>query len=361
MNHNRSVLFSALRSGLWGGEKVVVGEDVMNLAVSQGVTGIVADGASSAPISMAATVFMIEKQNKELDRRVSDVLKEMADNGIRGVLLKGQGVALEYPYPEHRVPGDIDIYVGPRQAASCCEWLLRKGIPRSRWDLSRKHLSVTIDGVDVEIHRKIINGGQLFFKRRIRKWLERRLESDMVRRSDAGWLLPDAMTMTVFEYYHLLHHFANEGVGLRQIVDWVMCLDRFYEAIDRDELRRQLCRFGLLHSWRVFGFIAVEHIGLKKEKMPCYDDSTKTREKADMVMEKVFRDGNMGYERAGNLRSKNYFVSKLQGMKINLRDTAEVFRIFPTDALRNMKNLPDCIWRLYYELPRIFMKKNDNV
>ena len=55
------------------------------------------------------------KRNSTVTERSAWVAKNFEKEGFRACLLKGQGLALCYPDPSLRYPGDIDIWVMPRQ------------------------------------------------------------------------------------------------------------------------------------------------------------------------------------------------------------------------------------------------------
>ena len=61
------------------------------------------------------TAERIKHLNQYLNNTVPKVETLFKDNGFRGCILKGQGIAQLYPHPELRTPGDIDIWVCGRR------------------------------------------------------------------------------------------------------------------------------------------------------------------------------------------------------------------------------------------------------
>ena len=55
-----------------------------------------------------------------LNRYLVRLVAFFEQNGIKTVLLKGAGVAANYPEPVLRECGDIDLYVGPEQYEKAC-------------------------------------------------------------------------------------------------------------------------------------------------------------------------------------------------------------------------------------------------
>ena len=136
MKIEEKIYFMMLRRALWGEESVGAGgvpiggvgaetlpASVMTLAMRQGTGAIVAEqimksgGASAAQKKgETAALKMICGRNMMQRERLMVVLKKawkaLEDAGIRPVLLKGFGLAENYPQPDLRQCGDIDIFVG---------------------------------------------------------------------------------------------------------------------------------------------------------------------------------------------------------------------------------------------------------
>lgn len=357
-----------LKTGLWGklpdnAPEISEREwDAIQLmAREQAVTGLIGDALPILPTQLkpdenqtfdiVTEVYQIEKQNGIVDKKVDEIFGELREHGIRGILMKGQGIALEYLHPEHRVSGDIDIFVGSHQMDEARRYMESK--PVTEANESRKHIYYKDGGIQVEIHRTPTNAHFFIFGRRQNKWFCSEL--DRTCRERDGINLPSEMFNVVYEYYHMFHHFTHEGVGFRQICDWVVCLHNYHGRINTEELRRTLYRMGLLHSWRVFAYIAVNTLGLPREEMPFYDD--RASKKASQVMAEIVSGGNFGKNHAHTQRSSNYFVSKVQGVVNNLSETVRLARIFPTDAIRNLKSPSDMFWKIVYDIRYLVIKK----
>ena len=57
-------------------------------------------------------VARIEESNEHLNEELKNVFTLYQANGLTPILLKGQGVALNYRQPKRRQCGDIDVYLG---------------------------------------------------------------------------------------------------------------------------------------------------------------------------------------------------------------------------------------------------------
>lgn len=368
-NKIQYIFLELLRAGLWRKMPSLTSslsseewEKVMMLAMQHAVVGVVMDGINflsddqkpSKNIIMKWLPYLvqIERNNKRLDDATITVWNRLNNEGIKTVLLKGQGVAREYPMPEHRQPGDIDLYV-------CHGKMAEVRRITKKWNINNvgeniKHYFFSMDDIEVELHRMPIYSHLLPASRRLKHWMIQKLNSSNRKWGDVT--IPDEEFNMVFEFNHLFEHFMGEGLGLRQICDWAVCLNNAHGKYDIVELQRNLCRFNQLHSWKVFGYIAVNFLGLPEVKMPCYDSTCKA--KADKVMAIVMRNGNFGNFAGKRKRPSNYVGSKLYSLTDNIYHTMEIFPIFPTDAIRNLKNPIDAAYRIYLEMRIAFYTKS---
>jgi hypothetical protein len=136
-----------------------------------------------------------------------------------------------------------------------------------------------------------------------------------------------------FIFNHFWHHFIADGVGLRQICDWVRLLHVNHGKINLDYLADVLNKMKLMKEWQVFAYIAVNTLGLPSEEMPFYDP--KYKKGGDKVLELIMQEGNFGYEnQKGYQRPKGYFAGKWYSFKKSFSRNLKVLHIFPLETLR---------------------------
>lgn len=99
----------------------------------------------------------IENQNRLLNKRCAELVKEFADAGFDSCILKGQGNALLYPNPLLRMSGDIDILLLPKDSKSVRErrkiigQFVNVRYPGTR--IRYQHIDYPkFDDVEVEVH-----------------------------------------------------------------------------------------------------------------------------------------------------------------------------------------------------------------
>lgn len=355
MDKNRSSriviqFFSLLRSGLWGKQPDLTlfsnetdWKPILGMAQKQTVLGVVLDGVSGLrgelqpdkPTLLKAHTYIV--RTAQHHRLLDDVIKELCARlnkvGIRSVLLKGQGLARNYPDPLKRTCGDIDLYVGGSNYRRTCKLLKQWGMLEGEHEESILHLHFDYRKVPVEIHRiaGVLYG--LFRNRRFRIWSDSLLQGDDCREMDFNGqtvLLPPVRFDTMFVFYHMYRHLITGGVGLRQLCDWVMYLHQFRNEIDHGLLHKDLCDMGLMRAWQVFGCIAVNQLGLPQEEFPFYSNVKEAEETSLFLLEEVIlRNGNFGfYNPDRGKRPDGYLAGKFFSLKNTLDYLRKMYRIF---------------------------------
>ena len=85
----------------------------------------------------------------------------------------------------------------------------------------------------------------------------------------------------------------------------------------------------------MFGYIAVNTLGLPADEMPFYDP--KYKKAAKKVLELIMLEGNFGKENMkGYNRPKGYIAGKWYSFKKRFGRNFRVLRIFPKESLRHM-------------------------
>ena len=164
----------------------------------------------------------IRRQNMKVNVVAGKLYSMLREDGLRCCILKGQGNALMYPNPYSRNPGDIDVWVNASRERiteyAKCHFKLED-------DIRYHHLETSLDGVPVELHffPGIMNNP--VYNARLQKWFKRNADlqcSNVLELPDgAGEMaIPTTAFNVIFQLTHLYHHFFDEGIGMRQIVDY---------------------------------------------------------------------------------------------------------------------------------------------
>lgn len=352
MKDSRDILLALVRNALWGTpcelKERPDWSELIGLARQQTVSGLIAEAIPGLPeniqpdmkerMQLHSVVTRIYQSHSMLNRKLAQVKDLFEGNGIRSVLFKGQGLALNYPNPLSRQCGDIDIYVGEKNFLKAMDILEPGGVHDVSEYSHSKHFHIDTDGVHVELHRiaEILPG--VLKDRRFQKWtVSKLLESDLrnVEIGDTAVSLPPVDFDALYIMNHAWHHFINGGIGLRQICDWSLYLHRFHKDIDQDQLEQNLKRFGLTRAWQVMGSIAVQKLGLPASECPLYDG--KGDACVEKVMDMIFNEGNFGhYSSAGKTpRPEGHLAGKFHSFRKQTRRTLTLLSVSPAEVMRS--------------------------
>ena len=174
----------------------------------------------------------IRRQNMKVNAVAGELYSKFREDGLRCCILKGQGNALMYPNPYSRTPGDIDVWVNAsrEQITEYAKKYFEIGE-----DIRYHHLETSFDGVPVELHffPGIMNNP--IYNVRLQKWFKRNADlqcSNVVSLPDGiGEIaIPTTAFNVVYQLTHLYHHFFDEGIGMRQIIDYFLVVCDFYKV-----------------------------------------------------------------------------------------------------------------------------------
>ncbi len=174
----------------------------------------------------------IRRQNMKVNAVASKLFSILREDGMRCCILKGQGNALMYPNPYSRTPGDIDVWIDASRER-IMEYAQKKFELED--DIRLQHLETSFDDVPVELHFFPCSMNNPIYHARLQKWFKRNADlqcSHIVRLPDgAGDIaIPTTAFNVIYQLTHLYHHFFDEGIGMRQIIDYYYVVCDFYKV-----------------------------------------------------------------------------------------------------------------------------------
>ena len=217
-------------------------KELYAIAKKQCLVGVLFDGIKKLPaehvgmekellLQWMAESQMLEKANVRLNDAAIQVSEWFREKGFRTCILKGQGNALMYPNPYSRTPGDIDIWVegGDNRVIS----FVRSISPHEK--ACYHHIEFpSYKGVEVEVHYRPSFLLCFWHNRKLQKYYERVKEEQFSYRVMLGEqgevAIPTVVFNLIFQLTHIYDHLMNEGIGLRQLVDYYFVLCDFYKV-----------------------------------------------------------------------------------------------------------------------------------
>ena len=178
----------------------------------------------------------IRRQNMKVNAVASKLFSMLREDGMRCCILKGQGNALMYPNPYSRTPGDIDVWINASRER-IMEYASKKFELGD--DIRLQHLETSLDGVPVELHFFPCSMNNPIYHARLQKWFRRNADlqcSHIVGLPDgAGDIaIPTTAFNVIYQLTHLYHHFFDEGIGMRQIIDYFLVVNDFSKNVFLD-------------------------------------------------------------------------------------------------------------------------------
>ena len=306
------------------------------IAQKQALVGILFDGIQRLPSSdvgisrdlllqWMAQCKMLEKANVRLNDAAIQVSEWFRKKGFRTYILKGQGNALLYPNGLHRTPGDVDIWVegGDKRVIS----FVRSISPHEK--ACYHHIEFpSYKGVEVEVHYRPSFLLCFWHNRKLQKYYERVKEEQFSHRVMLGKqgeiAIPTVEFNLIFQLTHIYAHLMNEGIGLRQLLDYYFVL-LHADIKNVVELQRNLKHFGL---WKFAG--AIMYIMQEVFGMPASRLIVPPNEKyGKFVLNEVLEAGNFGSYDKRNRFGKSQLGHNLQRVYRDIR----LVRYFPAEAL----------------------------
>jgi hypothetical protein len=248
MNRTQSALLDLVAIGI-GRQRLVdltslQWNNLLHLSQMQEVTGLVLDGINK---------YFEKKGNLEMDFQIKmkwigltnqietqyahheKVMRELADfykkHEIRMMVLKGYGLSLNYPIPNHRKSGDIDIYLfGEHKKA---DKLIHDKFGVDVDNSHHHHTIFYFKEVSVENHYDFLNVHVRKSNLRIEKVLKELANKDYIEAGNV--ILPSAEFNAIHLLRHCAAHFASTKMNMRQVLDWGFFMEKHRKEIKWDE------------------------------------------------------------------------------------------------------------------------------
>ncbi len=281
----------------------------------QTLLGVLYEGLKRLPRGVITDVNLLAKwtfvankialKNQQINAVAVSLCKKLADDGWRYCVLKGQGNSISYPNPNSRTPGDIDIWLFANETklsqgetypyrdyiTSYVKETFGKGVSRYY------HMEYNCKGVVVEAHYMPSIMNCPWYNHRLQKFYKRNADlqcSNVAELPDnAGSItIPTIAFNLVYQLSHLYHHFFDEGIGFRQMVDYYQLIVRNREKVISviSTTQKKLHDVGLCDFAGAVMWVLQETLGLKRELMIVNPDLRRGK----ILLEEILNGGNFG-------------------------------------------------------------------
>ena len=275
---------------------------IKDLASMQGLIAVVLDGAQALTdkgelVDGRAMDVMLKKQwigtvyhnnerkYEDYRKRIGQLASFYNEHGFRLMVLKGYGLSLNYPIPQHRPCGDIDIWAFGEYKAADAAISQELAIPIN--STHHHHTVFTFKGYPVENHYDFVNVHYGHRNDDLEKIFKELAMDDSVRTDIDGQTvyLPSANLHALFVLRHTMSHFASTGMKLRMVLDWGFLLEKHGSKIDWPWLLHILDEYRMTDFFQCLNAICVSDLGFDSSLFPGlqYDVSLKDRVLDDIL------------------------------------------------------------------------------
>ena len=281
----------------------------------------------------------IQQRNEMLDERCKELSERYRKAGFRSCVLKGQGVANLYgSLKNFRQPGDIDLWVeGDRDVV--VDWARKQGVKVSYVDSVHAHADF-YDDTEVEVHSR----PSWMYNRKhdkvfIQFWKYRQDEQFTNINEELGFCYPTVVFNLVYSMLHINRHIFEEGIGLRQLLDYYFILKNSTKE-EREEAIRVLKTMNLKGFASGVMYIEQKVLGLGEEWLIAKPDA----KEGEFLLKDILIGGNFGRFDERNVstrldeRWKRGWYTILRSLRYAIHYPSEVFSI-PIWKIRHL------LWR----------------
>lgn len=244
----------------------------------------------------------IAEHNALISKRSAEVCEHLTKEGFDVCILKGQGNALLYgDMSSFRQVGDIDIWTlphdNPKHQPKCrVVEFVRNQYPNAF--LRYHHIEYPIfKDAEVEVHFSPIYLNNPFLNSKLKKWFDKHREEQMnhlVEMDGKQVAVPTLEFNALYQLLHIYKHIFEEGIGLRQMMDYYFVLQRLNETSGTASYASLLEMIKTLKLEPLAGavmYVMREVFGMKEEELYC----APRRKEGLSLLSEIMQAGNFGH------------------------------------------------------------------
>jgi len=323
LSKENSTLLSLLRHAIWqnrDGEQIDFDlttqewQRLIENAASMGVLAIAFDALPKCKalsglskeliIRWGLSVQRFEDRNRRQREALRELIATFRENRIEVLLLKGLGLAENYPLPAHRECGDLDIYLfGDYEKGNQVIEALGIEVDRE----SSKHSSFFFKGIPVENHLSFLDVDFTQADKNLEVHLNRILKEqgyETIMIDDITVRIPTPDFTSLFLTRHNITHFLGSGLVLRHFCDLALFFSCNAGRINFESFRKIITEEHQFNLFSSFTQLAHIYLGMSDTPLPVPG-------KCETITERVLYDTlNNEYRKIDIEERMNWWVPK---------------------------------------------------
>lgn len=278
MNNTVEVLFKLLRIATNKEKSVSLPNEVnwlevYDLSLKQGVGAIACDGMLALEhcgidevlkYKWMGQSMVIEQKYYHHQKVLAELASFYHQHGINMMLLKGYGLSLNYPVPEHRPAGDIDVFLfGDKIKAD--------GYVESEWNLKvktsyDKHSSFVYKGATVENHDVFFDLQSHPSNKTVNDYIYQLIDgrTEAIKVGDSSFVIPNPTLMAIHLLRHTACDFAANSISIRQVLDWATLVSKRGSEMEWSVIMSFVEKTGMSRFFQLINTFCIERLGMKK-------------------------------------------------------------------------------------------------
>lgn len=265
--------------------------EIKTLAEKHGLSAVVLDGIEKAsqnyqiPLNLklqwiGEVLQEYEGRYKAYEKTIGEMAGFYNQHGFKMMVLKGYACSLDWPKPEHRPCGDIDIWLfGQQEEADKAldSWFKDHG---SRFEIDNSHHHHTVfnwgdftvenhyDFINVHHHKSHVKLEKILkeFAADDSYYIEIKCDSDDAATEKV--YLPSPNLHALFLMKHLMLHFSTGEITLRQVLDWAFFIEKHGKDVDWNKILGIYDEFHISEFFNCINAICVEELGFASGIFP---------------------------------------------------------------------------------------------
>ena len=305
---------------------------------------------------LALATERVEQKYSRQKQVIQKLATFFAEYDIKLMILKGYGLSLNYPVPNHRSCSDVDIWlfeeitnadgsISKRSAQQKADVLLREKLGISIDEDKHHHTVFYIDGVMVENHYDFLNIHAHPSNRIIEARLQQFAQQPMEQISINGAIayLPSADFHALFLLRHTASHFAAERIVIRHLLDWRYFIEKYSEQIDWISLQAFAKQMNMHRFLNCLNAICIEKLGLPSSCVPKFERNSQFEERVwNEILKPEFskvQPRNAGYIKSWSYMFRRWWANRWKHRIVYREGLVETFFVQLWSHLLKPKSL----------------------
>lgn len=268
------------------------------LADQQGLSAFVFDAINTSDVSIinsmpiqiklewiGEVLHNYEAKYVEYKKAICSLAGFYNQYGYKMMVLKGYACSLDWPRPEHRPCGDIDIWLLGEHKEADSLLASKNGIKID--NTHHHHTMFEWQGFMVENHYDFFNVYAHKSSREMEKIFKQLGHDDsysvkvneVPNELETNVYLPSPNLHALFLIRHLVAHFTHTCITLRQVLDWAFFVEKHTEEVDWGWLIGVMKKFHMIEFYGIISAICVEDLGFETSIFPTIQFRTDLKEK----------------------------------------------------------------------------------